>query len=64
MTPKAVRCPRVAISASVSCRNGCQLRIPTNTGSAGPPSASATSSADACARVSSFSGDPPPGIRS
>ena len=36
MMPSARRWPRAAISASVSCRNGCQLRMPTYTGSARP----------------------------
>ena len=64
MTPTARVSPLSAIAASVSCRNGCQFRMPTKTGSAAPPAASSASSARAWAKVSSFSGERPPGIRS
>ena len=64
MMPSARLTPFAVMSASVSCRNGCQLRIPTKTGRAGPDAASARSSPRAWASVSVPSGERPPGIRS
>jgi hypothetical protein len=64
MMASARRAPLPAISASVSCRNGCQFRMPTNTGNAGPPCASVRSSARAWENVRSASGERLPGISS
>ncbi len=52
MMPSARRQPRSFISARVSCRNGCQFRMPTQTGSARPSAASAARRPSAWARVS------------
>ena len=60
MKPIARRTPARDISAIVSARKGCQLRIPTYTGSGVPASASRTRSPSACRRVSAVIGDTPP----
>jgi hypothetical protein len=64
MIPSARRAPRAAMSASVSWRKGYQFRMPTKTGGAGGACSRTAPRARAWAKVSSFSGERPPGIRS